>query len=525
VHAAAAGVLLRLLEKCDDAEVRGGALETLLRLVEGAPANAHALLTQAGWQQWLIPALSKGASKGGDALMNDATAPSASDADKSVDRADANDASLRGESAGNSDLHEEARGLTRRLFRALLSHATLRVENGCAAVVTTGAYIAAAADRGRLDGLQTTRALLGDIFDAVSLEPPVAQFASVRRENLWGLVPLAEETVARAAAFAAGAVTTTPGPSGLSGEDKTNAQGRKSAFGEGDVSGKALDEDDWQMLDGTWRVLEELADVSATATEGGPGPGPGPGLGGAERAMSSASSGESLSRPGGFAAGDRESSARLAALQRTAFHLAIVYVHAAPLEAAAAAGSSLETLFPSLLSRPAGNADAAKAGAARLHLFLTSLVRAESLFAGADPARAQLAARLARGAASVGSALLALSPGSTSSLASLGGGGRGGPHRRRAGGIARAHLRAESRGSRRRGRARGSARGGRAARRRGGRRGCGGPGVFARAAGRARAGGAARCRAGGALRARAGAARRGARGARGRGADARPSVA
>ena len=58
VHAAAAGVLLRLLEKCDDAEVRGGALETLLRLVEGAPANAHALLTQAGWQQWLIPALS-----------------------------------------------------------------------------------------------------------------------------------------------------------------------------------------------------------------------------------------------------------------------------------------------------------------------------------------------------------------------------------------------------------------------------------------------------------------------------------
>ena len=428
VHAAAAGVLLRLLEKCDDAEVRGGALETLLRLVEGAPANAHALLTQAGWQQWLIPALSEEkCRKGGDALMNDATAPSASDADESVDRADANDASLLGPSAGTSDLHEEARGLTRRLLRALLSHATLRVENGCAAVVTTGAYIAAAADRGRLDGLQTTRALLGDIFDAVSLEPPTPQFASVRRENLWGLVPLAEETVARAAAFAAGAVTT-PGPSGpsgpfVSGEDKTNMSRGKSAFGEGDVCGKALDEDDWQMLDGTWRVLEELADVSATAAEGGPGPGPpGPGLGGAERAMSSRE-GESLSRPGGFAAGDRESSARLAALQRTAFHLAIVYVHAAPLEAAAAAGSSVETLFPSLLSSGlAGNADAAKAGAARLHLFLTSLVRAESLFAGADPARAQLAARLARGAASHGSALLALSPGSTSSLASLGGG-------------------------------------------------------------------------------------------------------
>ena len=55
VHAAAAGLLLRLLEKCPDAQMREGVLELLLRLVEGAPANAQALLEQAGWQEWLVP--------------------------------------------------------------------------------------------------------------------------------------------------------------------------------------------------------------------------------------------------------------------------------------------------------------------------------------------------------------------------------------------------------------------------------------------------------------------------------------
>ena len=75
-------------------------------------------------------------------------------------------------SATDADPDEEARSLTRRLLRALLSHATLRVENGCAAVVTTGDVIAAAAERGRLDGPRTTRALLGDIFDAVAEEAP-----------------------------------------------------------------------------------------------------------------------------------------------------------------------------------------------------------------------------------------------------------------------------------------------------------------------------------------------------------------
>ena len=393
VHAAAAGVLLRLLEKCEDGEVRGGALETLLRLVEGAPANAHALLTQAGWQQWLIPALGDG----GKARRGGRTATGVPGVTTS--RPPRTSVEAEGEPSGRADdgsADEEARVLTRRLLRALLSHATLRVERGWAAVVTTGDVIAAAADRGRLDGPRTTRALLGDIFDAVASEPPVARTAGTRRENLFGLLPLAEETAAWAAAAAAGAVTTTTTPS---------VRDASGAFGEGTPprEREALDEEDWQMLDGTWRILEELVDEKT-------------------RLKTTATAGDAATRLPGWNApvGDRESSGRLAALQRTGFHLAIVYVHAAPVEAAAAAVSSLETLFPSLLSVPSGNADAARAGAARLHLFLTSLVRAEATFAGADPARAQLAARLARGAASVGGALLDRSPGSTSSFASPG---------------------------------------------------------------------------------------------------------
>ena len=336
VHAAAAGVLLRLLEKCEDAEVRGGALETLLRLVEGAPANAHALLTQAGWQQWLIPALCFTKKQTTEDETEEKELASATDADPD----------------------EEARSLTRRLLRALLSHATLRVENGCAAMVTTGDVIAAAAERGRLDGPRTTRALLGDIFDAVAEEAPVAQFAATRRDNLFGLLPLAEETVARAAAAAAGSLVTkhTRSSSGSSrdadGADKSSGEADGSG---GDETAKPLfDEDDWQMLDGTWRLLEALAkDATPSPTS-----------------TALASGGEAASRVGGIAAGDRESSTRLAALQRTAFHLAIVYVHAAPLEA-----SSLSAA-PRLSSRCfrlrflSGTPTAA--AAARLHLFLTS---------------------------------------------------------------------------------------------------------------------------------------------------------
>jgi hypothetical protein len=425
VHAAAAGVLLRLLEKCEDAEVRGGALETLLRLVEGAPANAHALLTQAGWQQWLIPALCAGARRRKGALHQ---AQQAQQARVSEGQSASKEASEDPPDATDLDPDEEARLLTRRLLRALLSHATLRVENGCAAVVTTGDVIAAAAERGRLDGPRTTRALLGDIFDAVAEEAPVAQFAATRRDNLFGLLPLAEETVARAAAAAAGSLVTTHTRSSHTrssrdrddGADKSSkSSGEADGSGSGDETAKPakplFDEDDWQMLDGTWRLLEELAkDATPSPTS----------------THALASGGEAASvRVGGINAGDRESSTRLAALQRTAFHLAIVYVHAAPSEASSlsAALQSLESLFPALLSVSSrGNAESARAGAARLHLFLTSLVRAEATFAGADPARAQLAARLARGAASAGGALLDLSPGSNASLASLAGTGGGG---------------------------------------------------------------------------------------------------
>ena len=427
VHAAAAGVLLRLLEKCEDAEVRGGALETLLRLVEGAPANAHALLTQAGWQQWLIPALGEAGPKSKPARARTSASATGVSRDElltssrsSVEAEGERRASVEASDDDESAAEPSARATTRRLLRALLSHATLRVERGYAAVVTTGDAIAAAADRGRLDGPSTTRALLGDLFDAVASAPPAARFAATRRANLFGLLPLAEEAAARAAAAAAGAVTTS---------SSRDSSSRAGAFGEADARDRdALVEDDWLMLDGTWRVLEELVDEKQKTDP-------------TRAATELPGEGAARLPPGGIGpAGDRESSARLAALQRTAFHLAIVYVHAAPAEAAAAAVSSLEALFPSLLRVPSGNAETARACAARLHLFLTSLVRAEATFAGADPARAQLAARLARGAASVGGALLDRSPGSTSSLASLGSADGAAPAESPAGGPARGGL-------------------------------------------------------------------------------------
>ena len=376
VHAAAAGVLLRLLEKCDDPEVLLGALETLLRLVEGAPANAHAILTQQGWQQWLIPTLRT---------------------DKAMDSKDSTVQTVGQTVTEKEAAHEEARFLTRRLLRALLAHAMLRVDGGAHQVTTTVDVIAAAADRGRLNGTRTTRAVLGDVFDAMRDEDTSME-RDTKIENLWGLLPLVEETVARAAGCATGAVTSVA-------EENTQ-----------DMS--TFDEDECQMLDGTWLVLDELANRTV-------------GTGRLTRDDPQAQTTQQSSHP---VTGDRRdvadtspqrAAARLAALQRTAFHLAIVYVHGAPLKACAHAQSSLSALLPALLhpGHSGDTSDSSKSSATRLHLFLTHLVRAESLFADSDSARATLAGSIARAAASTGAALLDTAhTGYNNSLTSLGGG-------------------------------------------------------------------------------------------------------
>ena len=131
-----------------------GALETLTRLVQGAPSNAHAILTQPGWQQWLIPT-----------LRTDTTRVLAKDSVK--DRGTSIEAEAPDFEKVKQDPHEQARLLTRRLLRALLAHAVLRVADGSRAVTTTVDVIAAAAARGRLCGVKTTRGVLGDVFDAI----------------------------------------------------------------------------------------------------------------------------------------------------------------------------------------------------------------------------------------------------------------------------------------------------------------------------------------------------------------------
>jgi len=192
--------------------------------------------------------------------------------------------------------------LTRRLLRALLAHAVLRVADGSRAVTTTVDVIAAAAARGRLCGVKTTRGVLGDVFDAIDEDgetTDVEVVDSARTENLWRLLPLVDETVARAAAVATGCVTTN------SAETMTNTHKQDPEF----------DEEDWHMLDGTWRVLEELANFGETTRRED-----GTALVGEEHSAHSTD------------ASPKRATARVAALQRTAFHLAIVYVHAAPIK-------------------------------------------------------------------------------------------------------------------------------------------------------------------------------------------------
>ena len=167
VHASAAGLLLRLLETCEESEMRAGVLELILSLVEGAAGNAHAVLGQAGWQRWLMPVLT-------------------------------------------GSVNDEERSLALRLFRALHTHAVLRTEGGCGVVETTAAVVAAAGDRNQLDAPACLRTLLADLFEGLverTLPPPPSEdagdvvsgswtgalVAAPCGDNLWSLLPLVTE--------------------------------------------------------------------------------------------------------------------------------------------------------------------------------------------------------------------------------------------------------------------------------------------------------------------------------------------
>ena len=420
VHAAAAGLLLRLLEKCPDAQMREGVLELLLRLVEGAPANAQALLEQAGWQEWLVPG-ARGRSRERESGEDERR---------------------------DSDANPTERELTFRMFRALHAHAVLRTHGGASAVETSIAVIAAAADRGGFDGAAASRRVFADAFDALLepgdladgdgtpeggdgawtvLERP-ALSASPCGENLWALVPLVDAVAAEAAKEAERAANDPAGD-----DSAGDSGGERLPGGPGGGSARAaasggvdspLDAHAWRMFDATWRIMEALANPSGS----GGGVGLNRTASGSDRAPGSVPPEDD---PGGtedfefeFGGGGsrRRAAAQRAALQRVAFRLVLVYVHHAPMASATAAAEALESLLPALLARDAGasRADVAAAdgsggrqpggekasASARLHLFLTSLVRAESAFANVDPGRARLAERLVAAAAGAGKDLL-----------------------------------------------------------------------------------------------------------------------
>ena len=439
VHAAAAGLLLRLLEKCPDTQMREGVLELLLRLVEGAPANAQALLEQAGWQEWLVPGV----------------------------RGQSRDCESGEDERRDGDARPTERELTFRMFRALHAHAVLRTHGGASAVETSIAVIAAAADRGGFDGAAASRRVFADAFDALLepgdladgngkpeggdgawtvLERP-ALSASPCGENLWALVPLVDAVAAEAAKEAERSANDpasddSGGDSGGGRFPGAPGGGSARAAASGGVD-SPLDAHAWRMFDATWRIMEALANPSGS----GGGVGLNRTASGSDRAPGSVppeddpGGAEDLEFEFGGGGSRRRAAAQRAALQRVAFRLVLVYVHHAPMASATSAAEALESLLPALLARDAGasRTDAAAAdgsggrqpggekasASARLHLFLTSLVRAESAFANVDPGRARLAERLVAAAAGAGKDLLggsALAGG----VVGVAGGGEGG---------------------------------------------------------------------------------------------------
>ena len=324
VHASAAGLLLRLLEKSEESEMRAGVLELILSLVEGAAGNAHAVLGQAGWQQWLMPVFTK-----------------------SVD---------------------EERALALRLFRALHTHAVLRVEGGAGVVETTAAVVAAAGDRNQLNAPASLRTLLADLFEGLleqTLPPPPSEdagdvssaswtstlAAAPCCDNLWSLLPLVTE---------------------LSPE-------------------QGLAAETLRMCEGAWSALEALAPTvkSNNGARGTPGH---------SRQNSMVLDGHDVDfgstedLPRKKLAAQRP--AQRAALQRVAFRLIVAYIREAPSPMAESATNKLETLLGSILpSAPMSNEER-ESTSARLHWFLAALVRAENDLAPSSPERAALAGRL-----------------------------------------------------------------------------------------------------------------------------------
>ena len=324
VHASAAGLLLRLLEKSEESEMRAGVLELILSLVEGAAGNAHAVLGQAGWQQWLMPVFTK-----------------------SVD---------------------EERALALRLFRALHTHAVLRVEGGAGVVETTAAVVAAAGDRNQLNAPDSLRTLLADLFEGLlehTLPPPPSEDAedvssasltstlgaAPCGDNLWSLLPL---------------VTDLSPEQGLAAESL-------------------------RMCEGAWSALEALAPTvkSNNGARGTPGHS-------RQNSMvldgHDVDSGSTEDLPRKKLAAQRP--AQRAALQRVAFRLIVAYIREAPSPMAESATNKLETLLGSILpSAPMSNEER-ESTSARLHWFLAALVRAENDLAPSSPERAALAGRL-----------------------------------------------------------------------------------------------------------------------------------
>lgn len=153
VNAGAAGVLLRLMNSSDNAEMRLSVLELLLQLVEGASVNAQAVLEQRGWQTWILPILK--------------------------DHSD--------------ETQNDEKSMARRLITALLSHAVLKTDEGHQHVSNMLGVIDILIKRGVLaDESDLAQELLSDLLECI-----LPTRASSSEQDEWSEVQNVESPICR----------------------------------------------------------------------------------------------------------------------------------------------------------------------------------------------------------------------------------------------------------------------------------------------------------------------------------------
>lgn len=367
VNAGAAGVLLRLMNVCDDPEMRLSVLELLLQLVEGASVNAQAVLGQRGWQAWILP------------ILRDDGDP----------------------------IRSEERSMGCRLITALLAHSVLRTEDGHRHVSNTLGVVDILIKRGVLaDDSNLALALLTDLLSLV-----IPSRSSANDQEDWSEVnsvesPICRRNLAKLLPIFDSIISDTASASAMLGVPNAAS----------DV--KAIDRLSWKFYDSLWNLLDIISP-------------PGQALESAEEIKDTAKNANiaqklhrrarSMMRDLPFSANredDFDSIHSVEALregcQGMGFKLALLYIRAGSLEGLESMMNKCTGLLPSFLAPFTVDSDAKSMDTTlmsnRAHLFIADLIRFVELGKASEDedmrARVNIVSNLVRLSCEVGRFLL-----------------------------------------------------------------------------------------------------------------------